>query len=90
MTKDKNELMEIADQMEQDLGTDNLLEDLMKAMSSDELQDNLAYISRMYDLDNELRQFTGLPLKGSLFICYSYAYFRGYLSRFILLWYNYT
>lgn len=55
MSKDKNELMEIADQMEQDLGTDNLLEDLIRAMSSDELQDNLAYISRMYDLDNELR-----------------------------------
>ena len=54
MTKDKNELVDIADQIQQDLGTDELLLALIKAMSSDELQSNLEYISRMYDLDNEL------------------------------------
>lgn len=54
MYKDKNELMEIADQVKDELGTEELLLALIKAMSSNELQDNLAYISRMYDLDNEL------------------------------------
>ena len=54
MHKDKNELMEIADQMKDELGTDVLLENLMKAMGSRELQSNLEYISRMFDLDNEL------------------------------------
>lgn len=54
MTKDKNELVDIADQIQQDLGTDELLLALIKAMSSEELQSNLEYIIRMYDLDNEL------------------------------------
>lgn len=48
---DKNELMGIVDKMDNDLGTDEVLLALVKALDSDTLQDTLEYINRMYDLD---------------------------------------
>lgn len=48
---DKNELFEIADEVEDMLGSDELLLAIMKAMSSKDLQETLEYINRCYDLD---------------------------------------
>ena len=48
---DKNELVEIMDKMELELGTDELLLALVKALDSDTLQDTMEYINRMYDLN---------------------------------------
>ena len=49
---DKQELYEIVANMTEQLGTDVLLENLVMAMSYDELKANLKYIDRMCDLDN--------------------------------------
>lgn len=46
---DKNELFLISDQMKSMLGEEQLLEALMRAMSSDELESHLRYIDRMYE-----------------------------------------
>lgn len=48
---DKNELMKKLDEMVEVLGTETVLEDLARAMSSDELQENLEYIDRMRETD---------------------------------------
>lgn len=45
----RNDLMEKADEIKEVLGADELLEALLKAMSSAELKDNLEYIDRMHD-----------------------------------------
>ena len=44
---DKNELMEKMDEMVEILGVEYVLEELARAMSSDELQANLKFIDRM-------------------------------------------
>ena len=49
---DKAELYEIVANMTEQLGSDVLLENLVMAMSYDELKANLKYIDRMCDLDN--------------------------------------
>lgn len=46
---DKNELMEKMDEMVTILGAETVLEELARAMSSDELQDNLEYVDRMQE-----------------------------------------
>lgn len=46
---DKNELMEKLDSMVEILGAETVLEELARAMSSDELQDNLEYVDRMQE-----------------------------------------
>jgi len=48
---DNNDLMDILDDMKNELGTDNLLDELVKALSSYDLQDNLEYIAGNNDLD---------------------------------------
>lgn len=48
---DKNVLMEKLDEMTAILGADTMLEELARAMSSDELQENLEYIDRMHETD---------------------------------------
>lgn len=45
----KDELMDKMDELKEKLGADELLLNLAKAMSSDELFDNLEYIDRMFD-----------------------------------------
>lgn len=47
MRLNKNELFEKMDEMVELMGTDAVLEELARAMSSDELQENLEYIDRM-------------------------------------------
>ena len=47
MRLNKNELFEKMDEMVELMGTDAVLEELARAMSSDELQGNLEYIDRM-------------------------------------------
>lgn len=46
----KNQLYEIAEKIEEQIGSKTLLEDLLKAMSDSELQSNLEYVDRMYGL----------------------------------------
>lgn len=46
-----NDLMDILDDMKNELGTDYLLEELVKALSSYDLQDNLEYIANNNDID---------------------------------------
>ena len=48
---ERNELYNIVDEMIELLGSDKLLDALIRAMSSDELESNLRYIDRVYDLD---------------------------------------
>lgn len=48
---DKNELMEKLDEMVAILGAETVLEELARAMSSDELQDNLEYVDRMQETE---------------------------------------
>lgn len=43
------ELYEIADKMEELLGTKELLDSLLKQMNIDELKESLEYIDRMHD-----------------------------------------
>ena len=49
---DKQELYEIVENMTEQLGSDVLLENLVMAMSYDDLKENLEYIDRMHDLEN--------------------------------------
>ena len=49
---EKAELYEIVETMTEQLGADVLLENLVMAMSYDELKENLEFIDRMYDLEN--------------------------------------
>lgn len=44
-------LMDVLDDMKNELGTDYLLEELVKALSSYDLQDNLEYIASNNDID---------------------------------------
>ena len=45
----KDELIEKMDELKEALGSDELLLSLALALTSDELQENLEYIDRMYD-----------------------------------------
>lgn len=47
MKLDKNELMVKMDEMVELMGAEAVLEELARAMCSDELQENLEYIDRM-------------------------------------------
>ena len=47
MRLNKNELFEKMDEMVELMGAETVLEELARAMSSDELQENLEYIDRM-------------------------------------------
>ena len=49
---EKDELYEILENMSAQLGADVLLENLVMAMSYDDLKENLEYIDRMHDLEN--------------------------------------
>ena len=49
---EKSELYEIVEKMTEQLGIEVLLDDLVMAMSSDELKANLEFIDRMNDLEN--------------------------------------
>ena len=49
---EKSELYIILETMTEQLGTDVLLENLVMAMSYDDLKENLEYIDRMHDLEN--------------------------------------
>ena len=54
MTKkqmDKNELVNILDDMQEIMGSDELLLAIVKAMTSKDLQETLEFINRCYDLD---------------------------------------
>ena len=51
MRKDRNELNEVIDAMIEILGADGLLQELANAQDTRELQENLEYISDMWDLD---------------------------------------
>lgn len=46
----REQLFEVADEIEESIGTQELLNALELAMSYDELLDNLRYIAREYDL----------------------------------------
>lgn len=48
---DSDNLMDVLDEMREQLGTDNLLDELVMALSSYDLQDNLEYIAGNNDLD---------------------------------------
>ena len=48
---DKNELLNIVDDMQEAMGSDELLLAIVKAMTSKDLQETLEYINRCYDLD---------------------------------------
>ncbi len=45
--------MDLEEKLREKLGVETLLNELEKALSSDELQDNLEYIAKMYDIDYE-------------------------------------
>ena len=51
MRLNKNELFEKMDEMVEMLGAETVLEELARAMSSDELQENLEYIYRMNETE---------------------------------------
>lgn len=48
---DKNELMDILDNMQEALGSDELLMAIVKVTTSKDLQETMEYINRCYDLD---------------------------------------
>ena len=48
---DKNELLNILDDMQEIMGSDELLLAIVKAMTSNDLQETMEYINRCYDLD---------------------------------------
>jgi len=48
---DKNELVDIVDDMQGIMGSDELLLEIVKAMTSQDLQETLEYINRCYDLN---------------------------------------
>ena len=45
----RSELLDKLEELKEIIGTDDLLLNLALALSSDELQENLEYIDRMYD-----------------------------------------
>lgn len=47
---DREELYCIFDEMNELMGAENLLDALIRAMSSDEIESNLRYIDRVYEL----------------------------------------
>ena len=49
---EKTELYEIVENMVAQLGSQELLDSLVMAMSYDELKANLEYIDRIHDLEN--------------------------------------
>ena len=51
MRKDRNELNEVLDTMVDMLGIEQVLQDLANAQDTSELQANLEYMSRMWDLE---------------------------------------
>ena len=51
MRKNRNELNEVLDAMVEMLGTDRILQELADALDTSELQENLEYISDMWELD---------------------------------------
>ena len=51
MAKSNAELFEILNQMVEILGAEETLQQIAQALSSKELEENLEYVSRMYDLD---------------------------------------
>lgn len=51
MTLNKSELYDIADQIQDRIGSECFLDSILKAMSEQELKDMLEYIDRMEDLD---------------------------------------
>lgn len=48
---DKTDLMYISDDIKDIIGAEELLEAIIRALSSDELEDVLKFIDRCYDLD---------------------------------------
>jgi len=48
---DKNELVNILDDMQEIMGSDELLLAIVKAMTSKDLQETMEYINRCYELD---------------------------------------
>ena len=50
---DKNELLNIVDDVQDTMGSDELLLEIAKAMTSKDLQETLEYINRCYDLNIE-------------------------------------
>ena len=48
---DKSELLNIVDDMQEVMGSDELLMAIVKAMTSKDLQETMEYINRCYDLD---------------------------------------
>ena len=48
---DKNTLMDKMDELKELMGADTLLEELARALSVDDLRDNLEYIDRMHDMN---------------------------------------
>ena len=48
---EKSDLMCISDDIKDIIGTEELLEAIIRALSSDELEDVLKFIDRCYDLD---------------------------------------
>ena len=48
---EREELYNIVDEMIELMGHEQLLDSLIRAMSSDELESNLLYINRVYDLN---------------------------------------
>ena len=48
---DKNELVNILDDMQEIMGSDELLLAIVMAMTSKDLQETLEYINRCYDLN---------------------------------------
>ena len=51
MAKSRAELFEVLNEMVEILGAEETLLEIANALSSDELEENLDYVSRMYDLD---------------------------------------
>ena len=51
MKMNREELNSLVDQMVELLGVEETLNEFTKAMSTDELQENLEYIDRMQDLN---------------------------------------
>ena len=49
MNLNMNDLFEIAEKMEEMIGTEDLLLSLLKQMNIDELRESLEYIDRMHD-----------------------------------------
>ena len=50
---DKGELLQVMDEMKEMLGADELLEAIARALSSDELEENLRFIDRCYETQIE-------------------------------------